>query len=79
MIWRKPRLPQHGSETLPRTMPQLLLPGMPEGAIRSNPVVSRLSKDRQVTWFLDELTTTNSRNRPPLHLSARLTHPLSQT
>ena len=59
MIWRKPRLPQHGSETLPRTMPQLLLPGMPEGAIRSNPVVSRLSKDRQVTWFLDELTTTN--------------------
>ena len=33
-------------------MPQLLLPGMPEGAIRINPVVSRLSKDGQVTWFL---------------------------
>ena len=46
------RLPLHGSETLPRTMPQLLLPGMPEGAVRINPVVSRLSKDGQVTWFL---------------------------
>lgn len=46
------RLPMHGSETLPCTMPQLLLPGMPEGAIRINPVVSRLSKDGQVTWFV---------------------------
>ena len=43
------RLPLHGSETLPRTMPQFLLPGMPEGGIRINPVVSRLSKDGQVT------------------------------
>lgn len=25
---------------------------MPEGTIRINPVVSRLSKDGQVTWFL---------------------------
>ena len=33
-------------------MPQLLLPGMPEGAIRINPVVSRLSKDGLVTWFV---------------------------
>ena len=33
-------------------MPQLLLPGMPEGAIRINSVVSRLAKDGQVTWFL---------------------------
>ena len=33
-------------------MPQLLLPGMPEGAIRINSVVSRLPKDGQVTWFL---------------------------
>lgn len=33
-------------------MPQLLLPGMPEGAIRINSVVSWLSKDGQVTWFL---------------------------
>ena len=32
-------------------MPQLLLPGMPEGAIRINSVVSRLAKDGQVTWF----------------------------
>ena len=46
------RLPLHGSKTLPRTMPQLLLPGMPERAVRINPVVSRLSKDGQVTWFL---------------------------
>ena len=46
------RLPLHGSETLLRSMPQLLLPGMPEGAIRINPVVSCLSKDGQVTWFL---------------------------
>ena len=46
------RLPQHGSETLPRTMPQLLLPGIPEDGIRINPVESRLSKDGQVTWFL---------------------------
>lgn len=34
------------------TMPQLLLPGMPEGAIRINSAVSRLAKDGQVTWFL---------------------------
>ena len=33
-------------------MPQLLLPGMPEGAIRINSVVSRLPKDGRVTWFL---------------------------
>ena len=33
-------------------MPQLWLPGLPEGAIRINPVVSRLSKNGQVTWFL---------------------------
>ena len=33
-------------------MPQLLLPGMPERAIRGNSVVSRLSKGGQVTWFL---------------------------
>jgi transposase-like protein len=33
-------------------MPQLLLPGMPEGAIRINPVVSHLSKDGQVTWWV---------------------------
>ena len=33
-------------------MPQLLLPGLPEGAIRLNSVVSRLAKDGQVTWFL---------------------------
>lgn len=46
------RLPRHRSETLPRTMPQLLSPGMPEGAIRINPVVSRLSKDGHVIWFL---------------------------
>ena len=67
MIWRKPRLPrgwgmvQSRGETTPsaarkrnptRTMPQLLLPGMPEGAIRINSVVSRLAKDGQVTWFL---------------------------
>ena len=36
----------------PRTMPQLLLPGMPEGAIRINPVVSHLSKDGHVTWLV---------------------------
>jgi transposase-like protein len=36
----------------PRTMPQLLLSGMPEGAIRINAVVSHLSKDGQVTWLL---------------------------
>jgi transposase-like protein len=36
----------------PRTMPQLLLSGMPEGAIRINPVVSHLFKDGQVTWLL---------------------------
>ena len=33
-------------------MPQLLLPGMPEGAIRINSLVSRLSKGGQVPWFL---------------------------
>lgn len=33
-------------------MPQLLLPGMPEGAIRINPMVSRLAKDGRVTWFV---------------------------
>jgi|688.fasta_scaffold159867_1 hypothetical protein len=36
----------------PRTMPQLLLPGMPEGAIRINSVVSHLSKDGHVTWLV---------------------------
>lgn len=33
-------------------MPQLLLPGMPEGAIRINPIVSMLSKEGRVTWFV---------------------------
>ena len=33
-------------------MPQLFLPGMPEGAIRINDVVSRLAKDGHVTWFV---------------------------
>jgi len=33
-------------------MPQLLLPGMPEGAIRINPVVSLLFKDGHVTWLV---------------------------
>ena len=33
-------------------MPQLMVPGMPQGAIRINPIISRLSKDGQVTWFV---------------------------
>jgi hypothetical protein len=33
-------------------MPQLLLPGMSEGAVQINPVVSRHSKSRHVTWFV---------------------------
>jgi len=33
-------------------MPQMFLPGMPEGAIRINPAVSFLSKEGRVTWFV---------------------------
>ncbi len=33
-------------------MPQLLLHGMPDGAIRINPVVNLLSKNGAVTWFV---------------------------
>lgn len=33
-------------------MPQLFLPGMPDGAIKINSIVSLLNKDNQVTWFV---------------------------
>ena len=35
-------------------MPQLLLHGFPEGAIRINSVVSYLCKDGKVTWFVGD-------------------------
>ena len=34
------------------TMPQLMLQGFPDGAIRIGPVVSVLSKDERVTYFV---------------------------
>lgn len=33
-------------------MPQLLLPGMPDGAIRINPAVSLISKNGRTTWLV---------------------------
>ncbi|MFO1531812.1 MAG: hypothetical protein U1F77_19270 [Kiritimatiellia bacterium] len=33
-------------------MPQLFLPGMPDGATRINAAVSRLEKEGRVTWFV---------------------------
>ena len=35
-------------------MPQMFLPGMPDGAIRINPAVSHLSKEGRVTWFVGD-------------------------
>jgi hypothetical protein len=35
-------------------MPQLLLPGTPEGATRINATVSRLDKEGQVTWWVGQ-------------------------
>ena len=35
-------------------MPQMFLPGMPEGAIRINSAVSLLSKEERVTWFVGD-------------------------
>lgn len=35
-------------------MPQMFLPGMPDGAIRINSTVSLLSKEGRVTWFVGD-------------------------
>ena len=35
-------------------MPQIFLPGMPEGAIRINSAVSQLTKKGRVTWFVGD-------------------------
>jgi transposase-like protein len=48
----KNQLPASGSQSLTRAMPQLFLPGMPDGATRINPAVSRLDKEGRVTWFV---------------------------
>ena len=56
--WRRVGLDNNnlkkGADSLPRAMPQMFLPGMPDGAIRINSAVSLLSKEGHVTWFVGD-------------------------
>ena len=74
------RLPPHGSETLPlnhaKTQPSS--PGTPEGQIRINPIVSRLSRNGRCTGFWEPIPIPRISPMDPLGTVLR-SPPMRQT